>query len=137
MPLSILVLSGMVAALTNESATSKSVYFAHCTSEMIFITHLLAEEPEKLAGPLLADTYVTLLKGRNAWYGQMLAKGELNLDMGDSISGKGMIQVMIQIYFFLQNRFKMHQILQLLTMLGRSSMLGQLWEQPEAGLTGF
>lgn len=84
--------AGMVAALTNESATSKSVYFAHCTSEMIFITHLLAEEPEKLAGPLLADTYVTLLKGRNAWYGQMLAKGELTLDMGDSIKGKGMIQ---------------------------------------------
>uniref|UniRef100_A0A0R0KIA9 Glycerol-3-phosphate dehydrogenase (NAD(+)) n=1 Tax=Glycine max TaxID=3847 RepID=A0A0R0KIA9_SOYBN len=84
--------AGMVAALTNESATSKSVYFAHCTSEMIFITHLLAEEPEKLAGPLLADTYVTLLKGRNAWYGQMLAKGQLRPDMGDSISGKGMIQ---------------------------------------------
>ncbi|XP_031397209.1 LOW QUALITY PROTEIN: probable glycerol-3-phosphate dehydrogenase [NAD(+)] 1, cytosolic [Punica granatum] len=84
--------AGMVAALTNESATSKSVYFAHCTSEMIFITHLLAEEPEKLAGPLLADTYVTLLKGRNAWYGQMLAKGQLNLDMGDNISGKGTIQ---------------------------------------------
>ncbi|XP_068659527.1 probable glycerol-3-phosphate dehydrogenase [NAD(+)] 1, cytosolic [Aristolochia californica] len=84
--------AGMVAALTNESATSKSVYFAHCTSEMIFITHLLAEEPEKLAGPLLADTYVTLLKGRNAWYGQMLAKGELRPDMGDCIKGKGMIQ---------------------------------------------
>ncbi|XP_008786885.2 probable glycerol-3-phosphate dehydrogenase [NAD(+)] 1, cytosolic [Phoenix dactylifera] len=84
--------AGMVAALTNESATSKSVYFAHCTSEMIFITHLLAEEPAKLAGPLLADTYVTLLKGRNAWYGQMLAKGELSLDMGDSIKGKGTIQ---------------------------------------------
>ncbi|KMZ61791.1 Glycerol-3-phosphate dehydrogenase (NAD(P)(+)) [Zostera marina] len=84
--------AGMVAALTNESATSKSVYFAHCTSEMILITHLLTEEPEKLAGPLLADTYVTLLKGRNAWYGQMLAKGELSLDMGDSITGKGMIQ---------------------------------------------
>lgn len=84
--------AGMVAALTNESATSKSVYFAHCTSEMIFITHLLAEEPEKLAGPLLADTYVTLLKGRNAWYGQMIAKGQLSLDMGDNISGKGMIQ---------------------------------------------
>lgn len=84
--------AGMVAALTNESATSKSVYFAHCTSEMIFITHLLAKEPEKLAGPLLADTYVTLLKGRNAWYGQKLAKGELTLDMGDSIKGKGMIQ---------------------------------------------
>ncbi|KAG0501416.1 hypothetical protein HPP92_001488 [Vanilla planifolia] len=84
--------AGMIASLTNESATSKSVYFAHCTSEMIFITHLLAEEPEKLAGPLLADTYVTLLKGRNAWYGQMLAKGELSPDMGDSIKGKGMIQ---------------------------------------------
>lgn len=84
--------AGMVAALTNESATSKSVYFAHCTSEMIFITHLLAEEPEKLAGPLLADTYVTLLKGRNSWYGHKLANGELNLDMGDSIKGKGMIQ---------------------------------------------
>lgn len=83
----------MIAALTNESATSKSVYFAHCTSEMIFITHLLAEDPEKLAGPLLADTYVTLLKGRNAWYGQMLAKGEISLDMGDSIKGKGTIQV--------------------------------------------
>lgn len=87
--------SGMVAALTNESATSKSVYFAHCTSEMIFITYLLTEEPEKLAGPLLADTYVTLLKGRNAWYGQMLAKGQLCLDMGDSIKGKGTIQVSI------------------------------------------
>ncbi|KAK2351580.1 6-phosphogluconate dehydrogenase family protein [Trifolium repens] len=84
--------AGMVAALTNESATSKSVYFAHCTSEMIFITHLIAEEPEKLAGPLLADTYVTLLKGRNAWYGHKLAKGELSLEMGDSIKGKGMIQ---------------------------------------------
>lgn len=85
----------MIAALTKESATSQSVYFALCTSEMIFITHLLAKEPEKLAGPLLADTYVTLLKGRNAWYGQKLAKGELSLDMGDSIKGKGMIQVNI------------------------------------------
>lgn len=84
--------AGMVAALTNESATSKSVYFAHCTSEMILITHLLAEEPEKLAGPLLADTYVTLLKGRNSWYGQMLANGGLSLDLGDSIKGKGTIQ---------------------------------------------
>lgn len=94
-------MSGMVAALTNESATSKSVYFAHCTSEMIFITHLLAEEPEKLAGPLLADTYVTLLKGRNAWYGQMLAKGELSPDMGDSIRGKGMIQVLLEFFLLL------------------------------------
>lgn len=83
----------MVGALTNESATSKSVYFAHCTSEMIYITHLLSEDPEKLSGPLLADTYVTLLKGRNAWYGQQVAKGEILPQMGDMISGKGMIQV--------------------------------------------
>ncbi|CAK9198140.1 unnamed protein product [Sphagnum troendelagicum] len=55
--------AGMVGALTNESATSKAVYFAHCNSEMIYITHLHAEQPERLAGPLLADTYVTLLKG--------------------------------------------------------------------------
>lgn len=110
--------TGMVAAVTNESATSKAVYFANCTSEMIFITHLLAENPEKLAGPLLADTYVTLLKGRNAWYGHMLAKGELSLDMGDNIKGKGMIQVWLLIlecgvvkfndfaaYFDLKRRF--------------------------------
>ncbi|GJN17434.1 hypothetical protein PR202_gb04497 [Eleusine coracana subsp. coracana] len=51
--------AGMVAALTNESATSKSVYFALC---------------------------------RNAWYGHKLAKGELTLEMGDSIKGKGTIQ---------------------------------------------
>lgn len=93
------VLTGMIASLTNESATSKSVYFAHCTSEMIFITHLLSENPEKLAGPLLADTYVTLLKGRNAWYGQKLAKGELSLEMGDIIKGKGMIQVKLFLIF--------------------------------------
>ncbi|KAJ7554386.1 hypothetical protein O6H91_06G138100 [Diphasiastrum complanatum] len=84
--------AGMVAALTNESATSKAVYFAHCVSEMIYITHLLAEEPERLAGPLLADTYVTLLKGRNAWYGQKIGSGELKPDMGVNIKGKGMIQ---------------------------------------------
>ncbi|URE28316.1 Glycerol-3-phosphate dehydrogenase [Musa troglodytarum] len=46
----------MIAALTNDSITSKSVYFVHCTSEMILITHLLAEEPEKLSGRLLANT---------------------------------------------------------------------------------
>ena len=86
-------LTGLAAALTNESATSKSVYFEHCTSEMIFITHLISEEPERLAGPLLADTYVTLLKGRNAWYGQELAKGKLTLDLGDNIKWKGKIQV--------------------------------------------
>lgn len=118
---------GMTAALTNESATSKSVYFAHCTSEMIFITHLLAEEPEKLAGPLLADTYVTLLKGRNSWYGQMLAKGELSRDMGENISGKGMIQVSIAIsakHFYLsEGLFLTSAIIYPLGCLGSGSLL--------------
>ena len=85
--------TGMVASLTNESATRKSVYFAHYTSEMIYIAHLLVEEPKKLTSPLLADTYVTLLKGRNAWYGQRITKGKIKPDMGDRIQGKGMIQV--------------------------------------------
>lgn len=83
----------MVGALTNESATSKAVYFSHSTSEMTYITRLLAENPGPLAGPLLADTYVTLLKGRNAWYGGKLARGEITIEMGDTFSGKGTIQV--------------------------------------------
>jgi hypothetical protein len=58
---------------------------------MIYITHLHAEQPERLVGPLLGDTYVTLLKGHNAWYGKKLAT--CKLEMGDNISGKGMIQV--------------------------------------------
>ncbi|GMH10857.1 hypothetical protein Nepgr_012698 [Nepenthes gracilis] len=81
--------AGTVAALTNESATSKSVYFAHYTSEMIFITHLVAKILLALAGPLLANTYVTPLKGRNAWYGQMLAKGESNWIWVIASVGKG------------------------------------------------
>ncbi|CAI5965350.1 unnamed protein product [Closterium sp. NIES-65] len=84
--------AGIVAGSTRDSATSKSVYFAHSTSEMIFVTHLLTKEPERLAGPLLADTYVTLLKGRNAWYGQQLAEGRLTAEMGDMVEGKGLIQ---------------------------------------------
>lgn len=84
--------AGLVAGLTSESATSKAVFFAHATSEMIYVTHLLAAEPERLAGPLLADTYVTLLKGRNSWYGQQLATRALTPDMGDMVKGKGMIQ---------------------------------------------
>ncbi|KAH8971648.1 hypothetical protein BDL97_02G154700, partial [Sphagnum fallax] len=89
--------AGMAGALTNESATSKAVYFAHCTSKMIYITHLLAEQPERLAGPLLANT---LLKGRNAWYGEKLARGELKIEMGDNISGKRMIQGVLAVEAF-------------------------------------
>jgi len=97
----------MVGALTNESATSKAVYFSHSTSEMIYITRLLAENPGPLAGPLLADTYVTLLKGRNAWYGGKLAKGEITTEMGDTFSGTGTIQVSFK-NFCLSNLYFIH-----------------------------
>lgn len=84
---------GVVTAATADSATSKAVYFSNAAAEMVFITRLLSEHPEDLHGPLLADMcvvgmwsfvfvsrfsdnnsilssrYVTLLKGRNAWYG--------------------------------------------------------------------
>lgn len=66
---------GIVTAATNNSATSKAVYFSNAAAEMVFITRLLSKHPEDLHGPLLADTYVTLLKGRNAWYGERV--GEL------------------------------------------------------------
>jgi glycerol-3-phosphate dehydrogenase (NAD+) len=74
----------MVGALTNESATSKAVYFAHCNSEMIYITHLHAEQPERLAGPLLADTYVTLLKATMHGMERSWLKASLNLKWGTS-----------------------------------------------------
>jgi hypothetical protein len=60
-------------------------------NQMMYITRLLANEPEKLEGPLLADTYVTLLKGHNAWYWKKLANAKLSLEMGVSIKCKGAI----------------------------------------------
>ncbi|KAM7262394.1 hypothetical protein ACFE04_021471 [Oxalis oulophora] len=45
-----------------------------------------------LIGDFLPGSIQHRLEGRNAWYAQMLAKGEINRDMGDNISGKGMIQ---------------------------------------------
>jgi glycerol-3-phosphate dehydrogenase (NAD+) len=85
----------MVAALTNESATNKSVYFSLCTTEMIYTTHLLANEPDKLAGSLLADTYVTLLKGRNAWYRKKLSNAELSLEIGAVSKAKGLFRFVL------------------------------------------
>lgn len=86
--------AGLVASLTSESATSKAVYFAYATSEMLFAARLFCAtlHPEELAGPLLADTYVTLLKGRNSWYGRQLAEGGITPEMGDNVPGKGIIQ---------------------------------------------
>merc|ERR1712048_748413 len=60
--------------------------------EMSFITHVLSQRPEALSGPLLADTYVTMLAGRNAWCGRQLASGALTAADGDIIPGKGHIQ---------------------------------------------
>ncbi|CAL9133711.1 unnamed protein product, partial [Musa textilis] len=52
---------------------------------MILITHLLAEEPEKLSGRLLANTCHPIERS------QRMAKGEFTLEMGNSIKGKGTI----------------------------------------------
>merc|ERR1711988_1316068 len=60
--------------------------------EMTFITHVLSRRPESLSGPLLADTYVTMMSGRNAWYGRQLASGVLTPADGDIVPGKGHIQ---------------------------------------------
>jgi len=84
--------SGLVAAAENNSATAAAVYFSNATAEMVLITHLVNRKPEALAGPLLADTYVTLLKGRNAWYGEQLGRGKLHPAEGDYVSGEGQIQ---------------------------------------------
>lgn len=84
--------NGIVSAATQDSATAKSVYFSNACAEMVFITHLLSPEPEYLAGPLLSDTYVTLLKGRNAWYGRQIGEGKLSASDGQQIQGVGTIQ---------------------------------------------
>jgi len=72
----------MVRALMNESATSKAVYFAHCNLEIIYITHLHAKQPERLAYPLLADTYVTLLKATMHGMERSWLKASLKLKWG-------------------------------------------------------
>jgi len=84
--------AGIISAATNHCATSMAVYFSNACAEMVFITHLLSQEPDYLAGPLLADTYVTLLKGRNAWYGEQLGSAELFPEDGAHVPGKGLIQ---------------------------------------------
>jgi hypothetical protein len=61
----------------------------------MYITLLLAYESEKLAGPLLAYTYVTLLKGCNAWYAQKLANEELSLEMGAVSKAKGLFRFVL------------------------------------------
>merc|ERR1712232_556246 len=66
--------------------------FSNICAEMTFITHVLTRRPEMLSGPLLADTYVTMLAGRNAWYGRQLACGAISPSDGDVVPGKGHIQ---------------------------------------------
>ena len=85
---------------------------------MVFVTRLLSEHPEDLQGPLLADTYVTyaarvhfalpshltlacsFLKGRNAWYGERLGRGEFHPRDGDVVPGKGLIQGVSAVHAF-------------------------------------
>jgi len=84
--------AGLVDEACKHGATPNSVYFSNACAEMTFITHILSRRPETLSGPLLADTYVTMLAGRNAWYGRQLANGALKASDGDSVPGKGVIQ---------------------------------------------
>jgi glycerol-3-phosphate dehydrogenase (NAD+) len=86
------VASGIFDQACNRSATANAVLFSNICAEMTFITHVLSRRPEALSGPLLADTYVTMLAGRNAWYGRQLASGALTVADGDVVPGKGHIQ---------------------------------------------
>eukprot|EP00049_Salpingoeca_infusionum_P001903 m.51906 g.51906 ORF g.51906 m.51906 type:complete len:467 (+) comp11267_c0_seq1:173-1573(+) len=91
---------GITTAATNNSATSKAVYFSNATAEMVFITRLLSEHPDELQGPLLADTYVTLIKGRNAWYGEQVGNGLRHPRDGAVVPGKGLIQGVSAVHAF-------------------------------------
>merc|ERR1712193_142669 len=86
------IAAGIVDESCKRSATSNSVLFSNICAEMTFITHVLSRRPGSLSGPLLADLYVTMLAGRNAWYGRQLASGALTAADGDIIPGKGHIQ---------------------------------------------
>jgi len=84
--------AGLIDEACKHGATPNSVYFSNACAEMSFITHVMSRRPETLSGPLLADTYVTMLAGRNAWYGRQLASGSLKASDGDCVPGKGVIQ---------------------------------------------
>ncbi|CAE8587502.1 unnamed protein product [Polarella glacialis] len=84
--------AGVIDEACGHGATANSVYFSAACAEMSFITHVISRRPETLSGPLLADTYVTMLAGRNAWYGRQLASGAIKVCDGDTVPGKGVIQ---------------------------------------------
>eukprot|EP00746_Dinoflagellata_sp_MGD_P168179 gnl/MRDRNA2_/MRDRNA2_99422_c0_seq1.p1 gnl/MRDRNA2_/MRDRNA2_99422_c0~~gnl/MRDRNA2_/MRDRNA2_99422_c0_seq1.p1 ORF type:complete len:582 (+),score=110.30 gnl/MRDRNA2_/MRDRNA2_99422_c0_seq1:66-1748(+) len=85
------IAAGIVDEICKHNATSNSVLFSNICAEMTFITHVLSRRPGSLSGPLLADLYVTMLAGRNAWYGRQLATGALRASDGDIVPGKGHI----------------------------------------------
>merc|ERR1712118_251362 len=85
------IAAGIVDESCKRSATSNSVLFSNICAEMTFITHVLSRRPGSLSGPLLSDLYVTMLAGRNAWYGKQLATGALSAADGDVVPGKGHI----------------------------------------------
>ncbi|KAJ8908382.1 hypothetical protein NDN08_005091 [Rhodosorus marinus] len=86
--------AGIIKGAAKNSATSMAVYFSNACAEMVFISQLLTgvRDPVYLTGPLLADVYVTLLKGRNAWYGEQVALGNVNPENGPYVPGKGLIE---------------------------------------------
>merc|ERR1712193_28064 len=85
------IAAGIVDEMCKHNATSNSVLFSKICAEMTFITHVLSRRPGSLSGPLLSDLYVTMLAGRNAWYGRQLARGALSAADGDIVPGKGHI----------------------------------------------
>lgn len=85
------IAAGIMDESSKHSATSNSVLFSSICAEMTFITHVLSRRPGSLSGPLLSDLYVTMLAGRNAWYGKQLATGALSAADGDVVPGKGHI----------------------------------------------
>merc|ERR550514_2173093 len=85
------IATGIMDESSKHSATSNSVLFSNICAEMTFITHVLSRRPGSLSGPLLSDLYVTMLAGRNAWYGRQLAMGALSATDGDIVPGKGHI----------------------------------------------
>ncbi|PWA58791.1 putative glycerol-3-phosphate dehydrogenase [Artemisia annua] len=97
----------MFRSLTDECITRKSVYSIHRTPERILITNLLTEERDKLAVSWLADMYVTFFIGRDACYGEKIAKRQLSFRMGDNINSYRIIHhwkalmppAVFQIYF--------------------------------------
>ncbi|XP_066353597.1 probable glycerol-3-phosphate dehydrogenase [NAD(+)] 2, cytosolic [Miscanthus floridulus] len=88
-----IVVNGVPSTDTREVFGEIGRYWKERITAPIIIS--LAKGIEASLDPLpriVTPTQMISNASRNAWYGQKLAKGELTLEMGDSIKGKGTIQ---------------------------------------------